>query len=44
MRYFTAYSVVITQNAIKHINLNDESVKIAGLLLDNEEFTTQNEY
>ena len=44
MRYLTAYSIIITRDDIKSININSEAVKLAANMLKNSEFTAQMDY
>ena len=44
MRYLTGLCSVITRNEYKCINITDEAVKLARILLNNPAFTTQMDY
>jgi len=44
MCYLTGYCYVITRNEYKCINLTDEAIKLARILLKNPVFTTEMDY
>lgn len=44
LNYFTACCTVITRDDIKSIDARQEAVKLAGIMLNNPDFTTKMDY
>ena len=44
MRYLVGVSLVITTKEIRQVSLNDEAVRVAGMMLGNSEYGTQMDY
>lgn len=44
LRYLVGYSLIVTRNEIKSIDINDDAFELARKMLNNETFTTQMYY
>lgn len=44
LRYLTGYSIVVTKNDIKSIDIHSDSIMLARKMLNDETFTTQMDY
>lgn len=44
LRYITGFSIVVTRNEIKNVNIISDALRLAKQMLNNEDFDTQMEY